>query len=99
MTSMPHLTHMQWNFRDELQATSTQAVNAGTPETTWYVYDGHGKRARKGTQRAAAAGVTPPPKSQRVCSAGGAIYPEEPRGAPPAPSVTTTPTGCTPPTP
>ncbi len=84
MTSMPHLTHMQWNFRDELQATSTQAVNAGTPETTWYVYDGHGKRVRKVTQRAAAAGVTPARKSERFYLDGVEIYREYDGGAAPS---------------
>jgi RHS repeat-associated protein len=59
ITSMPHLTVMRWNFRDELQATSTQSVGAGQPETTWYVYDGHGTRVRKVTLGQAAAGATP----------------------------------------
>ena len=39
MTAMPHLTLMQWDFKDQLRATSRQAVNNGTPETTFYVYD------------------------------------------------------------
>src|SRR6185503_7009491 len=65
ITAMPHLTVMKWNFRDELQAVSTQGVNSGTPETTWYVYDGNGKRVRKITERVAAAGVTPARKSER----------------------------------
>ena len=51
MTAMPHLTLMRWNFLDQLSATSRQAVNAGTPETTYYVYDGAGKRVRKVTER------------------------------------------------
>ena len=40
ITAMPHLTLMQWDFLDQLQATSRQAVTDGTPETTYYVYDG-----------------------------------------------------------
>jgi RHS repeat-associated protein len=51
MTAMPHLTLMQWDFKDQLQATSRQAVNEGTPETTYYVYDAAGQRVRKVTER------------------------------------------------
>lgn len=51
MTSMRHLTLMQWDFRDQLQATARQVVNNGTPETTWYVYDAGGVRVRKVTER------------------------------------------------
>ncbi len=56
MTSMPHLTLMQWDFKDQLSATSRQAVNANTPpdkvpETTFYVYDAGGQRVRKVTER------------------------------------------------
>ena len=37
MTSMPHLSKLEWDFQDHLQATSKQAVsNGGTPETTYY---------------------------------------------------------------
>ncbi|MEG4507170.1 SpvB/TcaC N-terminal domain-containing protein [Microcoleus sp. F6_B4] len=56
MTSMPHLTLMQWNYKDELSATSRQAVNDApppnkVPETTFYVYDASGQRVRKVTER------------------------------------------------
>jgi RHS repeat-associated protein len=56
MTSMPHLTLMQWNYKDELSATSQQAVNDNpppntVPETTFYVYDASGQRVRKVTER------------------------------------------------
>jgi RHS repeat-associated protein len=50
MTSMPHLSVMQWDFRDHLQATSQQVVSAGTPETTYYRYDATGQRVRKVTE-------------------------------------------------
>ncbi|WP_198315769.1 SpvB/TcaC N-terminal domain-containing protein [Chitinophaga tropicalis] len=66
ITAMPHLTVMEWTFKDQLQAVSRQSVNAGTPETTWYVYDGSGKRTRKITERQAGEGVTPLKKSQRI---------------------------------
>jgi RHS repeat-associated protein len=47
---MPHLQLMQWNFNDELSATSRQRVNAGASATTCFVYDGSGQRARKITE-------------------------------------------------
>ncbi|SFK87077.1 RHS repeat-associated core domain-containing protein [Nitrosomonas aestuarii] len=50
MTSMPHLSLMSWNFKDELQAVARQVVNNGVPETTYYVYDGSGQRVRKVTE-------------------------------------------------
>jgi hypothetical protein len=55
MTSMPHLTLMQWDFKDQLSATSRQAVNATppqdkVPETTFYVYNAGGQRMRKVTE-------------------------------------------------
>lgn len=66
ITSLPHLQVMRWNFRDELQASARQVVLAGTPETTYYVYDSEGRRVRKVTENQAAAGVVDPPKkSQR----------------------------------
>jgi RHS repeat-associated protein len=49
ITSMPHLTRMQWDWKDQLQATSSQLVNAGTPETTYYDYDAAGQRVVKVT--------------------------------------------------
>ena len=67
ITSLPHLQVMMWNFRDQLQAIAKQAVLAGTPETTYYVYDSTGRRVRKIIEHAAAAGVIDPPKkSQRL---------------------------------
>ena len=48
---MPHLPLMQWDYKDQLQATSRQVVNDGTPETTYYVYDAAGQRVRKVTER------------------------------------------------
>ena len=47
---------MQWDFRDQLSATVRQAKNDPpppdkVPETTYYVYDAAGRRARKITER------------------------------------------------
>ena len=50
MVQMPHLPLMQWDFKDQLIATSCQVVNEGTRETTYYVYDADGQRARKITE-------------------------------------------------
>ena len=56
MTSMPHLSLMGWNYKDELRVTSRQAMNdtpppEKVPETTFYVYDASGQRVRKVTER------------------------------------------------
>lgn len=71
MTGMPHLTLMQWNYKDELSATSRQAVNDTVPETTFYVYDAGGQRARKVTERQ--NGVR---KNERIYLGGFEIYRE-----------------------
>lgn len=77
MTAMPHLPLMQWDFHDQLQAMARQVVgNGGTPETTWYVYDGSGQRVRKVTERQAAAGQIPTRKTERVYLGGFEIYRE-----------------------
>ncbi|MEA2163478.1 MAG: hypothetical protein QOK37_1605 [Thermoanaerobaculia bacterium] len=66
MNRMPHLPTMQWDNSDQLQATSRQVVNAGTPETTWYIYDAGGQRVRKVTERAAVAGRNPARRAERI---------------------------------
>ena len=76
MTSMPHLTLMQWDFKDQLSATSRQAVNATpppdkVPETTFYVYDAGGQRVRKVTERQNGSR-----KSERIYLGGFEIYRE-----------------------
>ena len=65
VTALPHLSVMAWSFRDELVATATQVLGAGTPETTWYVYDGDGHRVRKVTDAAAAPGAEPVRRFER----------------------------------
>jgi RHS repeat-associated protein len=71
MTAMPHLTLMQWDFKDQLQATARQVVNNGTPETTFYVYNASGQRMRKVTERE--NGIR---KSERTYLGGFEIYRE-----------------------
>jgi RHS repeat-associated protein len=74
MTSMPHLPLMQWDFKDQLHATSRQVVNDGTPETTFYVYDGAGQRVRKVTERQAASEQTPTRKNERAYLEGFEVF-------------------------
>ena len=70
MTPMPHLSKMEWDFKDQLQATSKQVVNnGGTPETTYYVYDAGGQRVRKVTELA-----TGQLKDERIYLGGFEIY-------------------------
>lgn len=71
MTSMPHLSLMQWNYKDELSATARQVVNEAVPETTFYVYDASGERIRKVTE-----GQNGKRKSERIYLGGFEIYRE-----------------------
>jgi RHS repeat-associated protein len=74
---MPHLPLMQWDYRDQLQATAQQVVNnGGIPETTYYVYDASGQRVRKVTERQAAAGQIPTRVKERIYLGGFEIYRE-----------------------
>lgn len=66
MTSMPHLPLMQWDQFNRLKASSRQVVNNGTPETTYYVYDGAGQRIRKVTDRQAGQGQDPTRREERI---------------------------------
>ena len=76
ITAMPHLEEMGWNFKEELIKTIRQKVNLGngTPETTWYQYDGQGQRIRKVTENSAQAGIAPTKKDERVYVSGYAVY-------------------------
>jgi RHS repeat-associated protein len=77
MTSMPHLQQMEWDYRDQLQATSKQVVNnGGTPVVTYYAYDAAGQRVRKVTERYAAHGETPVRMKERIYLGGFEIYRE-----------------------
>lgn len=76
ITRLPHLPLMAWDYRDQLQATSQQVVNNGTPETTWYVYDTSGRRVRKVTDHQTVAGQTPVRMKERVYIGGFEVYRE-----------------------
>ncbi len=66
LTLMTHLPTMNWDALDRLHATSRQVVTNGTPEMTYYVYDGSGLRMRKVTERQASTGVAPARKNERL---------------------------------
>jgi RHS repeat-associated protein len=74
MIRMPHLPLMGWDYRDQLQVSSPQMVTSGTPETTYYVYDGAGQRVHKVTERQTSAGATPARKDERIYLGGFEIY-------------------------
>ncbi|MBI3398310.1 MAG: insecticidal toxin complex protein [Deltaproteobacteria bacterium] len=75
MTAMPHLEDMGWNFKEELIKTIRQRrTDGGTPETTYYQYDGQGQRIRKITENQADAGSTPTKKEKRIYIAGYELY-------------------------
>lgn len=76
INSMPHLTVLDWNFKEEVCATSTQSVGSGTPETTYYQYDSQGTRLRKITENYAYPGNIPSLKQERIYIAGWELYME-----------------------
>ncbi len=72
---LPHLQEMGWNFKEELVKTIQQKRDdGGTPETTYYQYDGEGQRIRKITENAANAGITPAKKEERIYISGYELY-------------------------
>ena len=75
MTSMPHLLLMEWDFKDQLHATSQQTRgDDGIPEITYYVYDAAGQRVRKVTERQANPGEAPRRKNERIYLGGYEIF-------------------------
>ncbi len=75
MLHMPHLPLMQWDYRDQLQATAKQVISTGgVPETTWYVYDAGGQRVRKVTERQATPGEAPKRIKERIYLGGFEIF-------------------------
>lgn len=67
MTSLPHLEDLAWSFREELAHCARQRrCDGGTAETTYYQYDGDGRRIRKVTEHQAAPGAAPIRKDERV---------------------------------
>jgi YD repeat-containing protein len=48
---MPHLSLMEWDFKDQLHSTQQTVANNGNGEKTYYVYDGSGQRIKKVTEQ------------------------------------------------
>ena len=75
ITEMPHLEDIGWNFKEEVVKTVRQRrIDGGTPETTYYQYDGGGQRIRKITENTANPGVTPTLKEERIYVAGYELF-------------------------
>jgi RHS repeat-associated protein len=75
MTSMHHLAFLKWDYKDQLQASAAQSTsNGGTPETTFYVYDGSGQRVRKVTESHATQGKQGRKLHERIYLGGFEIY-------------------------
>ena len=75
MTTMSPLPLMQWDYKDQLQATAKQTVNnGGVPEITYYVYDASGQRVRKVTERQGTAEHKPTRIKERIYLGGFEIY-------------------------
>jgi RHS repeat-associated protein len=75
LLGLPHLSLLNWNFKEEVCATSTQKVSNGDiPETTYYQYDSKGKRLRKITENFAPANTTPTQKNSRTYIEGYEYY-------------------------
>ncbi len=78
ISEMPHLQFMNWNFKEELAASSKQhRTDGGTPETTYYVYDGNGQRVRKITENEADEGNAPTKKEERIYIGAYEVYRHE----------------------
>jgi RHS repeat-associated protein len=77
MVTMPHLPLMQWDYQEQLRASSQQVRTDGdAPEITYYVYNAAGQRVRKVTERQAAPGDTPRRMKERLYLGGFEIYRE-----------------------
>ncbi|HEY6315369.1 MAG TPA: SpvB/TcaC N-terminal domain-containing protein [Streptosporangiaceae bacterium] len=74
MTRMPHLSSLTWDEDDRLRSTTPNA--AGTPQTTYYVYDGHGQRVCKTTERQPSKGNPGTRKTERIYLGSIEIYRE-----------------------
>ncbi|HLS29294.1 MAG TPA: RHS repeat-associated core domain-containing protein, partial [Flavobacteriaceae bacterium] len=75
LEELPHLEKIGWNFKEEVVKTIRQKRNdGGTPETTYYQYDGSGQRIRKITENQAHAGAEPTKKEERIYVSGYELY-------------------------
>jgi RHS repeat-associated protein len=80
MTAMPHLASLTWDEDDRLRSTARSPGGAGaaggTPQTSYYVYNGAGQRVRKATDWQVVAGQTAGLKTERIYLGAIEIYRE-----------------------
>ena len=77
MTRMSHLPSMEWDYSDQLRSSSRQtAGNGGTPQITYYMYDGTGERIRKVTDGQAGREGSATRRTERVSLSGFEVYRE-----------------------
>ncbi|PZR19425.1 MAG: insecticidal toxin complex protein, partial [Flavobacterium psychrophilum] len=74
ITKLPHLEEMGYDFKDQLVKTIKQRATDSIPETTYYQYDGQGKRIRKITENQAAADAAVTIKDERIYIEGYELY-------------------------
>lgn len=74
ITKLPHLQEMAWNFKEQPAKTIKQRSTDNIPETTYYQYDGEGRRIRKITESQASAGTAVATKEERIYIAGYELY-------------------------
>jgi RHS repeat-associated protein len=66
ITSMSHLSTMEWDFKDRLQMTAIQKMHVGNPADTYYTYGDDDVRSRKTTNWSNSNPKTKSIKSQRM---------------------------------
>jgi len=75
INAMPHLEDVGCNFKEQIIRTIRQKrTDGGTPEATYYQYDGQGQRVRKITENQAEPGVMPTVKEERIYISGYELY-------------------------
>ena len=75
ITAMPHLSYIRWNFMDQMESSSRQVrTDGGNPETTYYQYDGSGKRIRKITITSSESGKNGIVKDERIYIGGFELF-------------------------
>lgn len=75
LEELPHLQKIGWNFKEEICLTIQQNCSDGNmPETTYYQYDGEGRRIRKITEKQTGSGGTPVIKEERIYLSGYELY-------------------------
>jgi RHS repeat-associated protein len=76
MISMPHLPQLRWDHRDQTRLSVREVRTSAAPETTYYVYNAGGERARKVTESAERPDGTTRRLKERIYLGGFEIYRE-----------------------